>query len=401
MEFTLLPSSAGGEPEIYLEVAAAVTVFILAGRYFEARAKRDSGAALRALLDLGAKDVAVLRGSGDDATEVRIPVSQLAVGDRFVVRPGEKVATDGVVESGTSAVDASMLTGEAVPVEVGPGDAVVGATVNAGGRLVVRATRVGADTQLAQMARLVEEAQTGKADVQRLADRVSAVFVPIVIGLSIATLLVWLATGHPASAAFTAAVAVLIIACPCALGLATPTALLVGTGRGAQLGILIKGPEILESTRVVDTIVLDKTGTVTTGAMRLVDVVPADGVEPEDLLRTAGALEAASEHPIAQAVATGAAERLGATLPPVDELLRERRPRRPGRRRRARRRRRSPRMAGRRLGSPPRPDPGGRRGRGRVPRRHRHRRRLGRRGPGRRSSSPTPSSPPAPRPSPS
>ncbi|HMM97165.1 heavy metal translocating P-type ATPase [Phycicoccus sp.] len=320
MGFTLLPGSAGGEPEIYLEVASAVTVFILAGRYFEARAKRDSGAALRALLDLGAKDVAVLRGSGADATEVRIPVSQLAVGDRFVVRPGEKVATDGVVESGTSAVDASMLTGEAVPVEVGPGDSVVGATVNAGGRLVVRATRVGADTQLAQMARLVEEAQTGKADVQRLADRVSAVFVPIVIGLSLVTLLVWLATGHPASAAFTAAVAVLIIACPCALGLATPTALLVGTGRGAQLGILIKGPEILESTRVVDTIVLDKTGTVTTGAMRLVDATPAAGVEADDLLRTAGALEAASEHPIAQAVAAGATARLGASLPEVEDF---------------------------------------------------------------------------------
>ncbi len=320
MDFTLLPSSSGGEPEIYLEVASAVTVFILAGRYFEARAKRDSGAALRALLDLGAKDVAVLRGTGADATEVRVPVSQLAVGDRFVVRPGEKVATDGVVESGTSAVDASMLTGEAVPVEVGPGDPVVGATVNAGGRLVVRATRVGADTQLAQMARLVEEAQTGKADVQRLADRVSAVFVPIVIALSLVTLLVWLATGHPASAAFTAAVAVLIIACPCALGLATPTALLVGTGRGAQLGILIKGPEILESTRVVDTIVLDKTGTVTTGAMRLVDALPAAGVEADDLLRTAGALEAASEHPIAQAVAAGAVERLGGSLSEVADF---------------------------------------------------------------------------------
>ncbi len=320
MDFTLVPGSAGGEPEIYLEVASAVTVFILAGRYFEARAKRDSGAALRALLDLGAKDVAVLRGVGTEAREVRVSISQLAVGDRFVVRPDEKVATDGIVESGTSAVDASMLTGEAVPVEVGPGDAVVGATVNAGGRLIVRATRIGADTQLAQMARLVEEAQTGKADVQRLADRVSAVFVPIVIALSLATLVGWLATGHPAAAAFTAAVAVLIIACPCALGLATPTALLVGTGRGAQLGILIKGPEILESTRVVDTVVLDKTGTVTTGAMRLVDAVPADGVSVEELLRIAGALEAASEHPIARAVALGATERLDTDLPDVEDF---------------------------------------------------------------------------------
>jgi Cu+-exporting ATPase len=320
MEFTLLPSAAGGEPDIYLEVASAVTVFILAGRYFEARAKRDSGAALRALLDLGAKDVAVLRDAGSGPTESRIPVSQLAVGDRFVVRPGEKVATDGVVESGTSAVDASMLTGEAVPVEVGPGDTVVGATVNAGGRLVVRATRVGADTQLAQMARLVEEAQTGKAEVQRLADRVSAVFVPIVIGLSLLTLLGWLLTGHAAAAAFTAAVAVLIIACPCALGLATPTALLVGTGRGAQLGILIKGPEMLESTRVIDTIVLDKTGTVTTGTMRLVDVVPMEGIDPDELLRMAGAVEDASEHPIAQAIAAGATERLEAPLPEVHDF---------------------------------------------------------------------------------
>ncbi|MEH0843365.1 heavy metal translocating P-type ATPase [Micromonospora sp. CPCC 205711] len=300
-----------GAGNIYLEAAAGVTVFILAGRYFEARAKRTAGAALRALLELGAKDVAVLRGGG----EVRIPVDQLAVGDRFVVRPGEKIATDGVIDEGTSAVDASMLTGESVPVEVGPGDAVVGATVNAGGRLVVTATRVGADTQLAQMAKLVEEAQTGKAAVQRLADRISGVFVPIVIALAVGTLGWWLGSGAGPTAAFTAAVAVLIIACPCALGLATPTALLVGTGRGAQLGILIKGPEVLESTRQVDTVVLDKTGTVTTGRMTLVDVLPAVGGDGAELLRLAGALEAGSEHPIARAVAAGAAE--AGELPPV------------------------------------------------------------------------------------
>ncbi|WP_200213705.1 heavy metal translocating P-type ATPase [Micromonospora coerulea] len=293
-----------GAGNIYLEAAAGVTVFILAGRYFEARAKRTAGAALRALLELGAKDVAVLR----DGQETRIPVDQLAVGDRFLVRPGEKVATDGVVEEGTSAVDASMLTGESVPVEVSPGDDVVGATVNAGGRLVVRATRIGGDTQLAQMAKLVEAAQTGKAAVQRLADRISGVFVPIVIALAVGTLGWWLGTGAGATAAFTAAVAVLIIACPCALGLATPTALLVGTGRGAQLGILIKGPEVLESTRQVDTVVLDKTGTVTTGKMTLVDVQPAAGQERAELVRLAGALEAASEHPVARAVAVGAAE---------------------------------------------------------------------------------------------
>ncbi|MFC0029186.1 heavy metal translocating P-type ATPase [Micromonospora chaiyaphumensis] len=292
-----------GAGNIYLEAAAGVTVFILAGRFFEARSKRTAGAALRALLELGAKDVAVLRGG----QEARIPVDQLVAGDRFVVRPGEKVATDGVVEEGTSAVDASMLTGESVPVEVGPGDSVVGATVNAGGRLVVRATRVGGDTQLAQMARLVEQAQTGKAAVQRLADRISGVFVPIVIALAAGTLGWWLGTGSGTTAAFTAAVAVLIIACPCALGLATPTALLVGTGRGAQLGILIKGPEVLESTRQVDTVVLDKTGTVTTGKMTLVDVLPAEGEDAADLLRLAGALEGASEHPIARAVADGAA----------------------------------------------------------------------------------------------
>ena len=304
MSFDLL-SDGSAEPHIYLEVASAVTTFILAGRYFEARAKRQSGAALRALLNLGAKDVAVLR---DGSTEMRIPITQLVVGDQFVVRPGEKIATDGVVTSGTSAVDASMLTGEPVPVEVGPGDSVVGATVNAGGRIVVRATRVGADTQLAQMARLVTEAQNGKAEVQRLADRVSAVFVPIVIGLALLTLAAWLLIGSSVTAAFTAAVAVLIIACPCALGLATPTALLVGTGRGAQLGILIKGPQILESTRRIDTIVLDKTGTVTTGRMAVSSVHAADGESEAKALRLAGALEYASEHPIAQAIAAHAAD---------------------------------------------------------------------------------------------
>ncbi|PYF97302.1 Cu+-exporting ATPase [Georgenia satyanarayanai] len=315
MDFHLIPERGGGANEIYLEVAAAVTTAILLGRYFEARAKRQSGAALRALLEMGAKDVAVVR----DGREVRVAVDQLAVGDEFIVRPGEKIATDGVVVEGASAVDASMLTGEPVPVEVGPGDGVVGATVNAGGRLRVRATRVGADTQLAQMARLVEEAQTGKAPVQRLADRISAVFVPVVITLAVATLGFWLGYGAGAELAFTAAVAVLIIACPCALGLATPMGLMVGTGRGAQLGILIKGPEILESTRRVDTIVLDKTGTVTTGQMRLVDVVPAAGGDPDTVLRLAGALEDASEHPIAAAIATGARERLG-DLPAVESF---------------------------------------------------------------------------------
>ncbi|MER7133259.1 heavy metal translocating P-type ATPase [Streptosporangium saharense] len=303
-----------GSGNIYLEAAAGVTAFILAGRYFEARSKRRAGAALRALLQLGAKDVAVLR----DGREVRVPADRLAVGDVFVVRPGEKIATDGVVEEGSSAVDASMLTGESVPVEVKPGDAVTGATVNAGGRLLVRATRVGADTQLARMARLVEEAQTGKAQVQRLADRVSGVFVPIVIALAVATLGFWLGTGGGASAAFTAAVAVLIIACPCALGLATPTALLVGTGRGAQLGILIRGPEVLESTRRVDTVVLDKTGTVTEGRMTLTGVHPADGEDRDEVLRLAGALEHASEHPIARAVARAAAERVGELPTPED-----------------------------------------------------------------------------------
>jgi Cu+-exporting ATPase len=313
MPFTLSASRGSGADEIYLEVASGVTLFILAGRYFEARAKRRSGAALRALMSLGAKDVALLR----DGVETRVAISDLAVGDEFVVRPGEKVATDGVVVSGTSAIDASLLTGESVPVEVGVGDTVVGATVNAGGRLVVRATRVGSDTQLAQMARLVEDAQNGKAAVQRLADRISGVFVPIVIAIAIATLGFWLGNGASAELAFTAAVAVLIIACPCALGLATPTALMVGTGRGAQLGILIKGPEVLESTRRVDTVVLDKTGTVTTGRMALVAVHLGEGEQRENVLRLAGALEHASEHPVARAIATAAAAEVG-PLPDVE-----------------------------------------------------------------------------------
>jgi P-type Cu+ transporter len=311
--YALLSGTAADN--LYLEVAAGVTTFILAGRYVEARARRRAGAALRALLELGAKEVAVLR----DGHEQRIPVEQLTAGDRFVVRPGDTVATDGVVEEGSSAVDASMLTGESTPVEVAAGDAVVGATVNTGGRLVVRATRVGADTQLAQMARLVADAQNGKAQVQRLADRVAGVFVPAVIALAIATLGWWLASGAGAAAAFGAGVAVLIIACPCALGLATPTALLVGTGRGAQLGILIKGPEVLESTRHVDTVVLDKTGTVTTGQMTLLEVHTAGGVAATEALRLAGAAEDASGHPIARAIARGAAERVG-TLPPVREF---------------------------------------------------------------------------------
>ncbi len=305
--FSLRPERGMGASQIYLEAAAGVTVFILAGRYFEARAKRRSGAALKALLELGAKDVAIVH----EGVETRIPVEQLVVGDQFVVRPGEKIATDGIVEQGTSAIDASLLTGEPVPVDVAPGDRVSGATVNATGRLVVRATRVGADTALAQIGRMVEEAQTGKADVQRLADRVSAIFVPIVIALAFATLGFWLAEGSADSVttAFTAAVAVLIIACPCALGLATPTALMVGTGRGAQLGIVIKGPEILESTRKVDTVVLDKTGTVTTGKMALVDVVTNDTTTVHQALFLAGSLEIASEHPIAQAIAAGAVNR--------------------------------------------------------------------------------------------
>ncbi|WP_344688204.1 heavy metal translocating P-type ATPase [Blastococcus jejuensis] len=311
--FELTIAQTDGMANIYLEVAAGVTTAILAGRYFEARSKRQAGAALRALLELGAKDVSVLR----DGREERIPVDRLSVGDLFVIRPGEKIATDGVITEGSSAVDASMLTGESVPVEVAPGDDVVGATVNAGGRLVARATRIGSDTQLAQMAKLVEDAQNGKAEVQRLADRVSGIFVPIVIALAVATLGFWIGTGAGVAAAFTATVAVLIIACPCALGLATPTALMVGTGRGAQLGILIKGPEVLESTRKVDTVVLDKTGTVTTGRMTLLDVVAAEGENTEQLMRLAGALEDASEHPIAQAIARGAGERVG-VLPPVE-----------------------------------------------------------------------------------
>ncbi|MEJ1089807.1 heavy metal translocating P-type ATPase [Microbacterium sp. Mu-80] len=317
--FTIEPSDGAGN--IYLEVAAGVTMFILAGRYFEKRAKRTAGSALRALLELGAKEVAVLRPSPvaerAERDEVRIPTGDLRVGDEFIVRPGEKIATDGVVVSGTSVIDQSMVTGESVPVEVAAGDAVTGATVNEGGRLVVRATRVGADTQLAQMARMVEQAQTGKAEVQRLADRVSGIFVPIVIAVAVVTLSVWLVLGLPASAAFTAAVAVLIIACPCALGLATPTALLIGTGRGAQLGILIKGPEILESTRRVDTVVLDKTGTVTEGRMSVARVVPEAGTDTAELLRLAGAVEDASEHPIARAIAKAAG---GGALPSVESF---------------------------------------------------------------------------------
>ncbi|MBJ7518758.1 MAG: cadmium-translocating P-type ATPase [Solirubrobacteraceae bacterium] len=313
MTFSWLPEEAGATDEIYLEVASAVTVFILAGRYFEERAKRRAGAALQALLELGAKDVAILDADG---TERRVPVEQLQPGDRFVVRPGEKVATDGVVVEGRSAVDQSLLTGESAPVEKAPGDEVAGATVNAGGRLVVQATKVGADTALAQIARLVTDAQSGKAPVQRLADRVSGVFVPIVIAIAVATLGFWLGAGEDTTFALTAAVAVLIIACPCALGLATPTALLVGTGRGAQLGLLIKGPEILESTRKVDTIVLDKTGTVTTGRMAVVATVAAPGHDEETLLRVAGAVEAASEHPVGRAITTAARERVG-TLPAV------------------------------------------------------------------------------------
>ncbi|MFC8201766.1 heavy metal translocating P-type ATPase [Streptomyces sp. NPDC057298] len=311
--FSLTVSRAQGSSAIYLEVAAGVVTLILLGRYLEARSKRQAGAALRALMELGARDVSVVRGD----REVLVPVASLAVGDRFVVRPGEKVATDGTVVEGTSAVDASMLTGESVPVDVTVGSSVTGATVNAGGRLVVEATRVGADTQLARMARLVEDAQNGKAQVQRLADRISGIFVPAVLLIAVGTFGGWLGVTGDTAAAFTAAVAVLIIACPCALGLATPTALMVGTGRGAQLGILIKGPEVLESTRRVDTVVLDKTGTVTTGRMTLLAVHTADGTDEERVLRLAGALEHASEHPIARAVAAGAEERTG-PLPAVD-----------------------------------------------------------------------------------
>ncbi|MGW7521610.1 heavy metal translocating P-type ATPase [Streptomyces sp. NPDC054796] len=336
--FELTIARGDGAGNIYLEAAAGVTAFILAGRYFEARSKRKAGAALKALLELGAREVTVLRDGQSDgrsdgqsdgqpvarsdgrtgSREELIPTSALQVGDRFLVRPGEKIATDGTVVEGASAVDVSMLTGESVPVEATVGSAVTGATVNAGGRLVVEATRVGADTQLARMARLVEEAQNGKAAAQRLADRISAVFVPVVIALALATLAFWLGNGAGLTVAFTAAVAVLIIACPCALGLATPTALLVGTGRGAQLGILIKGPEVLESTRRVDTVVLDKTGTVTTGKMTLLAVHTAEGEDEEGVLRLAGALEHSSEHPVARAVATGAAARVGALPVPED-----------------------------------------------------------------------------------
>ena len=303
----------GLNADSYFEVSAVITALILLGRFFEARAKRRSGAAIRALLELGAKEARLLR----DGVEVDVPIDQLDVGDLFVVRPGEKIATDGVIVEGSSAIDQSMLTGEPVPVEVGPGQDVAGATINTSGRLVVRATHVGADTALAQIARLVEQAQAGKADVQRLADRVSAVFVPIVIAIALATLAGWLLAGSSASAAFTAAVAVLIIACPCAMGLATPTALMVGTGRGAQLGILIKGPEVLEQTRRISTIVLDKTGTITEGQMRLVDQLPL-GTDSSELLRIAGAAESASEHPLAQAVAHAAAAEN--ELPPVSEF---------------------------------------------------------------------------------
>jgi Cu+-exporting ATPase len=321
MTMKLSLTGSGGD-ELYLETASAVTAFLLAGRYFEARAKRRAGAALEALMALGAKDVVVLDEGG---AERRIPIEQLAVGDLFVVRPGEKVATDGVVVEGAGALDQALLTGESVPVEKGPGDDVAGATVNAGGRLIVRATKVGADTALAQIARLVTEAQTGKAPVQRLADRISGVFVPAVIVLALATLAVRLAAGEGTSAAFSAAVAVLVIACPCALGLATPTALLVGTGRGAQLGLLIKGPEILESTRTIDTIILDKTGTVTTGRMTLVDVTVAAGEDRATVLRLAGALEDASEHPVAQAIAQAASDNAASVgappLPRVDSFV--------------------------------------------------------------------------------
>ncbi|WP_443065143.1 heavy metal translocating P-type ATPase [Streptomyces sp. NBC_01336] len=314
--FELTIGRGDGSGNIYLEAAAGVTAFILAGRYFEARSKRKAGAALKALLELGAKEVTVLR----DGREATVATEDLRVGDRFLVRPGEKIATDGTVVEGSSAVDASMLTGESVPVEVTVGDTVTGATLNAGGRLVVEAARVGADTQLARMAKLVEDAQNGKAAAQRLADRISAVFVPVVIALALGTLGFWLGSGEGLTAAFTAAVAVLIIACPCALGLATPTALMVGTGRGAQLGILIKGPEVLETTRRVDTIVLDKTGTVTTGKMTLQTIHTTHGVSETDVLRLAGALEHASEHPIAQAVATGATDRTGTALPTPEDF---------------------------------------------------------------------------------
>ncbi len=314
--FELTISRSDGADNLYLEAAAGVTTFLLVGRYLEQRAKGRAGAALRALLDLGARDVAVLR----DGVETRVPIAQLAVDDDFVVRPGEKIATDGEVVEGSSAIDTSLLTGESVPVEVGVGDPVAGATINAGGRLLVRATRVGADTQLAQIARLVEQAQTGKAAAQRLADRISGVFVPVVILLAVATFVGWAVLSGDLTAAFTASVAVLIIACPCALGLATPVALMVGTGRGAQLGILIKGPEALEQTRAVEVILLDKTGTVTTGEMALRDVLAADGEEPDVVLARAGALEDSSEHPIARAISAAARERLTEPATAADDF---------------------------------------------------------------------------------
>ncbi|ELS58525.1 putative Copper-exporting ATPase [Streptomyces viridochromogenes Tue57] len=374
-EYELTIARTNGAGNIYLEAAAGVTAFILAGRYFEARSKRKAGAALKALLELGAKEVAVLR----DGREELILVGELRAGDRFLVRPGEKIATDGVVVEGSSAVDASMLTGESVPVEVGTGDAVTGATLNAGGRLVVEATRVGADTQLSRMAKLVEDAQNGKAAAQRLADKVSAVFVPVVIALALATLGFWLGNGAGLTAAFTAAVAVLIIACPCALGLATPTALMVGTGRGAQLGILIKGPEVLESTRKVDTIVLDKTGTVTTGKMTLLAVHTAEGTDEVDVLRLAGvgALLRAPHRP---------GRRLRRRRPHrhagnAGGLREHRRARRPGHRRGPRGPRR-PREAAGGVGHRPARGTAARQGRGRGGGAYGHRGRLGRRGPG-------------------
>jgi P-type Cu+ transporter len=322
MTFTFIGSPEAGAGELYLEVAAAVTVFVLAGRYAEARAKQESGAALRALLELGAKDAAVLRGGVDgDGRETRVPVDALTPGDVVVVRPGETMPSDGLVVDGASAVDASMLTGESVPVEVAAGSRVVGATVNVGGRLVVEITRVGADTELARLARLVEEAQTGKAPVQRLADRVSAVFVPIVIGLSIVAFVGWLLTGASLEVAFSAAVATLIIACPCALGLATPTALLVGTGRGSQLGILIRGPQVLEQTRRIDTVVLDKTGTVTTGRMRVTLVHAIDGCPEPELLRMAAAVEDGSEHPVGRAIVAAAEAAANATVRASDATV--------------------------------------------------------------------------------
>ena len=302
MSFSFISMRGSGASEIYLEVASAVTIFLLAGRYVEARAKRESGAALRALLELGAKE-AILFANG---AETRVAVSTLAIGDRFVTRPGEKIATDGLVVEGASAVDRSMLTGESVPVEVAVGDRVVGATVNVGGRLVIEVTRIGSETELARLGRLVEEAQTGKAEAQRLADRVSAVFVPIVFGLAALTFVGWLVLDGSIEAAFTAAIATLIVACPCALGLATPTALLVGTGRGSQLGILIRGPQVLEQTRRVDTIVLDKTGTVTTGEMTVVSVLPLGGESNESLLRSAASAEVGSEHPVGRAIVSAA-----------------------------------------------------------------------------------------------